>query len=198
VRLPAVLTPPLFAEAELSALALDGDAFRLGDAVVPTDVPVGAAVRAATIAPAARRYGLVAERWTAAWVHGVVPTPPRPHQLCLDVSATGRTRMLAGVREVLLQPRDVLAVHGLRVTTPLRTACDLARLEPPSTALDHALGALIALAGLTPREAAAMLIAGPQTPNKREGVDRLRALARPPAQPAGRPNRGRAQPADTR
>ncbi len=53
MRLPPVLPPPLFPEAELSALMLDGDAFRLGDAVVPTDVPVGAAVRAASIAPAA-------------------------------------------------------------------------------------------------------------------------------------------------
>lgn len=207
VRLPAVLTPTLFPEAELSALALDGDVFRLGDAVVPVDVPVGAAVRAASLAPAAGRYGLVAERWTAAWVHGVVPAAPRPHQLCTDLGNGGRTRMLAGIREVLLGPRDVLELDGQRVTTPLRTACDLARLEPPSAALDDALRALIALAGLTPREAAAMLIAGPQTPSKREGVERLRALARP-AEPAGRLSGGEdsavpvgcrpAQPADTR
>lgn len=176
MRLPAVLTPPLFPEAELSALALDGEAFRLGDAVVPMDVPVGAAVRAASIADAAGRRGLIPERWTAAWVHGVVPVAPRPHQLCNDADRNGRTRMLPGLREVVLRPGDVVELAGLPVTSPLRTACDLARFEPPSPGVDDVLLALLALAGVTPRVAAAHLIAGPQTPAKREGVRRLRSL----------------------
>ena len=177
MRLPAVLTPPLFPEAELSALALDGDGFRLGDALVPTDVPVGAAVRAASLQPAAHRYGLVAERWTAAWVHGAVPSAPRPHQLCNDVGRHERTRMVPGLREVLLQPDDVQVLGGMAVTSPLRTACDLARLEARTDGLAPALTALLALARRTPLEAAELLRAGPRSPCKRVGVRRLAALA---------------------
>jgi hypothetical protein len=176
VRLPAVLTPTLFPEAELSALTLDGDAFRLGDAVVPTDVPVTAVVRAESIAPAARRYGLVAERWTAAWVHGAAAAAPRPHQLCNDVGSNGRTRMVVGLREVVFQPDEVMLLGGLAVTAPLRTAVDLARLEPPSEALEPAIAALLDLAGATTAEAAARLAAAPPSPFKRRGVRRLKAL----------------------
>jgi hypothetical protein len=181
VRLPPVLTPTLFPEAELSALTLDGDAFRLGDAVVPTDVPVTAVIRARSIAPAAGRYGLVAERWTAAWVHGAAASAPRPHQLCNDVGSNGRTRMVVGLREVVLQPDEVMVLAGLAVTTPLRTAVDLARLEPPSPALEPTIVRLLELAGATGTEAAAYLAAAPRSPFKRRGVRRLQALL--PADP---------------
>lgn len=215
MRLPALLTPALFPEAELCALMLDGEAFRLGDALVPIDVPESPALRARSIAPAAERYCLVAERWTAAWVHGAVVTAPRPHQLCNDLDRNGRTRMVVGSREVLFQPGDVLQLGGLAVTTSLRTAADLARLEPSDAAIDAVLGALLGLAGTTAAEAAAHLAAAPQSPHKRRGVSRLRALrataprapARP-AQPAGRLEGDEtsaapvgcrpAQPADTR
>jgi hypothetical protein len=176
VRLPPVLTPTLFPEAELSALALDGDAFRLGDAVVPLDVPVTAAVRAQSIAPAAGQYGLVAERWTAAWVHGAAATAPRPHQLCNDVGRNGRTRMVVGLREVLFLPDEVMMLGGTPVTAPLRTASDLARLEAPSAALEPAIASLLELAGATATEAAARLAAAPRSPHKRRGVHRLKTL----------------------
>jgi hypothetical protein len=177
VRLPAVLTTTLFPEAELSALTLDGEAFRLGDAVVPTDVPESAALRAESIARAARRYGLVAERWTAAWVHGLTTTAPRPHQLCNDIGRAGRTRMVVGLREVLFQPGDLVLLAGLAVTTPLRTATDLARLEASTPALGAVLTGLLELAGTTPDEAARLLAAAPRSPYKRRGLERLAGLA---------------------
>lgn len=176
VRLPPVLTPALFPEAELSVLRLDGEAFPLGDALVPVDTPVDAAVRAASIAVAAEHYGLVAERRTAAWVHGALPVPPEPHQLCNDIVRNGRTRMLVALREVVFQDGDVVALGGLAVTTPLRTACDLARLEADGEALRSALMALLTLARRTPDEAAAHLAAAPPVPYKRRGCARLAEL----------------------
>ena len=177
VRLPTVLTPALFPQAELSALRLDGEAFSIGDGLVPVDVPVDAAIRAASIAGTARRYALVAERWTAAWVHGAVPVAPVPHQLCSDVERNGRTRMLVALREVLFQPGDVEQLAGLAVTTPLRTACDLARLERDTPVLEPALAALLRIAHRSPEGAAAHLAAAPQAPYKRRGCARLAALA---------------------
>jgi hypothetical protein len=180
VRLPTVLTAELFPEAELCALRLDGDVFPLGHALVPVDTPVDPAVRAATVAVAAQHHDLVAERWTAAWVHGVLPVAPAPHQLCTDVGRTGRTRMLAGLREVHLRPGDVLTLAGLGVTTPLRTACDLARLEADGPTLGRTLLGLLVLASCSPAQAAAHLAGTPPAPHKLRGCARLAALGNPP------------------
>ena len=70
---------------------------------------------------------------TAAWVHGV-DVPRLQGQLLPPVEAvTRRSRGRAGRR---LGARDVSALGGVRVTTPLRTAADLGRRLPPA----HALG----------------------------------------------------------
>jgi hypothetical protein len=83
-----------FAEAERSALRLDGDCLPLGLTVVPVDVPVDAAVRAASLAGAVARHDLVVELLGAAWVHGAVADLPRPLPLALDVRASPRTKTL--------------------------------------------------------------------------------------------------------
>lgn len=70
---------------------------------------------------------------TAAWVHGVDVPRPRPHLLPPVEAVTRHSRGRAGRR---LGARDVSAVGGVRVTTPLRTATDLGRRLPPA----HALG----------------------------------------------------------
>ena len=46
--------------------------------------------------------------------------------------------------ERMLRPEDVVEIGGLRVTTPLRTACDLGRLLHR----DQAFAAMDSLAGL--------------------------------------------------
>lgn len=177
MRLPVVLDAPLIPAAELAALRLDGDCFAIGDAFVATDQPVDAAVRAGSIAGEARRHGLVAELWTAAWVHGVVPVLPRPHLLSIDVRRTERTRLRPGTREVRFADGEVLVLGGMRVTSPLRTAGDLARLERVETAeLTRVLVALLDLAGTTPEVAAALLAETPPSPYKRRGLARIRGL----------------------
>ncbi|WP_154402799.1 hypothetical protein [Nocardioides speluncae] len=70
---------------------------------------------------------------TAAWLHGVdiqyrsAPYVPPPISV---FSASGsrlrRPGVASGIRG--LRSRDVTRIDGLRVTTPLRTACDLGRL----------------------------------------------------------------------
>ncbi|KRF36072.1 hypothetical protein [Nocardioides sp. Soil805] len=68
----------------------------------------------------------------AAWVHGVDALPRTAiHEMpTLDVFSQAGSRMRrdsirSGVRT--LTARDVCTIDGLRVTTPLRTACDLGR-----------------------------------------------------------------------
>lgn len=71
----------------------------------------------------------------AAWLHGIDLLAYAEQVLVPDldiVSVAGhegsRRRGVLGGKRTLL-PEDVMEVHGIRVTTPLRTACDVARLR---------------------------------------------------------------------
>lgn len=154
-------------------MRLDGDVLRIGDTAIPIDVPVTAAIRAASIRFGADRHHLVAERRTAAWVHGAIAVLPRPHRFCSDVHGEPRTRAHAAVREVRFLRDEIQEFGGLRVTTPLRTAWDLARLEGDDTS-DAVFDALLQLARVTAAEAADLLAARePRLPHQRIAQARL-------------------------
>ena len=73
---------------------------------------------------------------SAAWVHGVDVLAPGDHVIPPPLSideAPGHTRVRkrgCDGGERMLDDCDVEVVHGVRVTTPLRTALDLGRLRP--------------------------------------------------------------------
>lgn len=90
---------------------------------------------------------------SAAWLHGVDCWPggwPEGGQHLEMVSAnrepSRRAELLGGRRE--LHPTEITELDGVRVTTPLRTACDCARLRGRWTAL-AALDGFMRLHGLT-------------------------------------------------
>lgn len=97
---------------------------------VPTSLPDTLELRARAVAKVVRPHHVVTDR-TAAWLHGIdVHTyaeldvlPPietcalRGHRPTQITGVDGRTRDLA--------PEDVVTIHGVLVTTPLRTALDL-------------------------------------------------------------------------
>ena len=97
---------------------------------VVADVPDSIELRAHAVALAIRPHHVVTDR-TAAWLHGVDThvyaehdgAPPietcalRWHEPTTVPGVDGRTRDLG--------PADVMTLHGVRVTTPLRTALDL-------------------------------------------------------------------------
>jgi hypothetical protein len=147
---------------------------------------VGPAQRAASLAAAVRRHDLVLGGWTAAWVHGATERLRRPLDLQTDSSGGARAKHTP-LRQVALGSRDVVRIGGVRVTSPFRTAADLARLE-------HHLGsegsaavvALIAATGLTWAQAVAALAATPTATGKRRALARFRTF------------RDEGQPADTR
>lgn len=80
-------------------------------------------------------------RRTAAWVHGVDARGPGELDVPLPLEVVVRTGTTplrrAGVRayEASLPEDDIAVAHGVPVTTPLRTACDLARYVRPFVAL---------------------------------------------------------------
>lgn len=183
VRLTATLDIDTFSEAERSVLRLDGDCAALGLTVVPVDVPVSAEVRAASLLPATVRHDLVVDLRTAAWVHGAVQELPRPLTLAVDVVDGPRMKVWASrPREAHFRRDDLRRMGGVRVTTPLKTAFDLLRLEAvPTQETEDIARALLDAGRLSPTIAAAMAQLQIRCPNKQRGIDRLASLrASPP------------------
>ncbi|MBN9607618.1 MAG: hypothetical protein J0G30_13525 [Actinomycetales bacterium] len=131
MRVPDLLGPADLPAAELHAARLDGELFPLAEGFASIAGLDGPGLRAAAAA-VGRSERLIADRRTAAWVWGVTARPPRPLEFCVDIRARTRPPRdpLVSVREVVLDEEDVVRFPGGgAVTTPLRTAVDLARTE---------------------------------------------------------------------
>lgn len=173
-RLGPVLSARELPLAELSSARLDGEVFPLAEswfAIDEIDAPQTRALAAGALVPARA----IAERATAAWIYGLVPEPFR-HEFCADPGArvhVGPSPRLR-LREVRFSPADSCTIGGLRVTTPLRTAVDLARCtrhdSPELTAL---LAALLRYGGFGDVAPARSLCQCTATPNRKGALTRL-------------------------
>jgi hypothetical protein len=117
----------------LRALASRGLVRRLGQGVyavaqAPNTIEFRAQALRLVVSPSA----VITDR-TAAWLHGVDLLPRSAASLMPAIQAfqrpgtrSRRPEALSGERA--LSRSDVMEINGLRVTTPLRTACDLGRL----------------------------------------------------------------------
>ena len=107
---------------------------------VRDDVPDTPGLRAAAAALVMPSHTVVCDR-SAAWLHGVDCFDPAedPASSALEVIAiddhdrTRRPEMYGGKRTLL--PDDICELNGVRVTTPARTAADLARLRGRRSAI---------------------------------------------------------------
>ncbi|TXK17527.1 hypothetical protein [Homoserinibacter sp. GY 40078] len=113
---------------ERQAMRLDGELYAVGEVLVPVGVPDTPELRAG-VALRGRSSRLIAARRTAAWVWGAVSTPPRPAEFIADLDARWRSIAdgTSAVVESVVRPGDAVRLGGARVTSPLRTALDLAR-----------------------------------------------------------------------
>ncbi|MFK4728494.1 hypothetical protein ROT00_02310 [Agromyces mediolanus] len=126
-RMPDVLDTDEFSLPELCAARLDGELIRVLGRWMPIDTPDLPAVRARVLG--GRSTGPVIEGWSAAWVHGATPVPPRVAQFCVPHGArVARPRdPEVALREVSIAETDIVRVGGLRCTSGERTAYDLLR-----------------------------------------------------------------------
>ena len=122
------------------------------------------------------RQRVVAGRMTAAWIFGCAPEPDR---LALLVDASRRISGLRTTRgctfhETRLGPFDVVSLGGLMVSTPLRTAVDIA-LHVDAERAVPALGALLGRPelGLGLRLLALAVDATPRMPHKRAALAKI-------------------------
>jgi hypothetical protein len=176
-----------FTRADLTVLGFPPSAVRRGlgrgelrtvvrGVFVRAHLPDTIEIRAGAVAKAARPHHVVTDR-TAAWIHGVDAHVYGEHDVIPPVETCAlrghEPTVLAGVdgRTRDLLPCDVMQVHGVCVTTPLRTALDLGcclrRRE--------AFGVLVAVArlhGLTSHDYARAL----GRYHRRRGVVQLRDL----------------------
>ena len=134
-------------------------------------------MRSRAVALAIPPTAVVTDR-TAAWLHGVDVLRPGDHLVPPPIEvfqAPGCTRVRTAANqggERTMSPDDVEQVHGVRVTTPLRTALDLGRLTRRAQALS-ALDALLRLERFTKEE----LLGSVERFRRQRGVVQLRELA---------------------
>lgn len=184
-RLPSVLLPGHLPLAELCAARLDGELRALDEGFVLCDLPTGAPERGAALLAVLPR-GTVADRSSAAWVHGATTEPPALHSASIDREHRLRPQPRARVRfhEVRLPAADVVSIGGCPVTTPVRTLIDLTRVPD---ACDDSLLRSLAQTTATALEdvLAALEAAGSAVAGRRIAERRLTAAlgARPPSGP---------------
>ena len=184
-RLPPVLTTDHLPLAELCAARLDGELFPLDACFCPIDEPDLPALRAAAIVTHLPGR-LIAEQNSAAWILGALWSPPLRHEFCTDISARARPSNVATarVREVVIAPEEIVRVGGLDVTTPLRTAIDLARCRPEfGDAERQTVARLMDIGRFGLQECREALDARRNLPNKRLAIERLQSVE-PSTQPA--------------
>lgn len=121
---PLLLDRSVLPLAELFALVLDGQLYRVGDAFATLDTPDTPELRAHAFC-ALRPGRLIADRGTAAWIHGTRSTPPPVPQVCIDRRRRGRVSTGFDAHQHALGTGDTIELGGVRVTAPLRTAMDL-------------------------------------------------------------------------
>ncbi|WP_285246178.1 type IV toxin-antitoxin system AbiEi family antitoxin [Pseudarthrobacter sp. efr-133-R2A-89] len=184
-RFPELYAPGApFAAPELQSLAADGLLARLHQhGYTLPGMPASPKLRAraaAAVVPAAVRQRVVAGRMTAAWIFGCAAEPDR---LALLVDTKRRVSSLRNTRgctlhEVKLGPLDVISLGGLMVSTPLRTALDIAL----HVEAERALPALTALLARPQQDVGLRLLvraieATPRVPHKRAALEKLALLA---------------------
>lgn len=174
--LAPVLSPDDLTWAELQAARLDGDVYELGGAYCQIG-ELEAPRHRAEAAFAQRSLRLIAELATAAWIWGACPEPTRA---TFSVTPEARARLApdrrASVREIVYADGDVTQLGVARVTSPLRTALDLARLPDGETPDPEILVRLSTIGGFDLGDALAALASRPAVPSRRRAEQRLTSI----------------------
>lgn len=165
-----------FTVAELSACALDGELFGVDAAYILCDWPSDFISRARIVVSRVDERCVVAG-WSAAWVHDAVAQPPAQHTVALRDGL--RIRLSPdrryGIAQMSFDQSDVMGPVGAFVTTPLRTAIDLARFVSQDSRLDDVLVALMRRAQATSKDVRDVLNRGTNLPYKQRAYRRLEA-----------------------
>lgn len=159
-----------FSPAELSALRLDGEVFRLAEGFVLADEPDLPEVRirvARGEAPAC----FILDGKSAAWVWAALESPPRRPELCLAMDKRGSDRFgpVRATRYLRFAPGDVVSTSAGDVLSPWRTLMHVLRWDDVS---DHTVEVLLHRAALDIESARDRLMLLPAQ-HRRRAIERL-------------------------
>ena len=131
--------------AELTSARLDGELVAIGATFRFIDQPDSRQARAASLGLALHDSRAIISERTAAWVWGWAPACSTV-STCVSIAARlpSTARRLQGTREVVIGADEVAVIGDVRVTTPLRTVVDLARLDDDDAVVDIISTALAA------------------------------------------------------
>ncbi|GAA1911855.1 hypothetical protein GCM10009775_00530 [Microbacterium aoyamense] len=162
--------------AELSAACLDGHLVGLGDAYLPADAVETASLRAESLRGLLGDT-LAATHLSAAWIHGALGEPPARHTVQRAVTRRVHPPLAPRLvyRDLAIDEADLVRLGGVRVTSPVRTLADLARVADP--AHEHAAALLAAENDGLALRAVTWLDDHPSLPHKRRARQRLIELA---------------------
>jgi len=160
----------------LARMRADGLLVDLGAGIyLPADASCTTSSRADAFATVVPPWAALAME-AAAWVHGGPrPTPP----FVLITSETAGSRPVPDGTRLTVTPltqADVVQISGLRLTSPLRTAVDLARAGTGATA--HAAFHWLMRRHVKPAEVRSVFAEQPRFPGNRVARERLKALTR--------------------
>lgn len=181
-QLPTVLTELDLPPAELNSMRLDGELYALADGWCAIDELESPSHRAAAVR-GLRSPRLIAELGTAAWIWGATPALPRLVEFCVDLDARARLPVspLVRVRELVLDGGDRIDLDGSAVTSPVRTAVDLARFREELTDDERAVIVELARIGAFGlAECRELLERRQKLPEKRRATARLSELLAQP------------------
>ena len=177
----------VFTSAELQAMRIDGLVrLVIGQSYLRSDFredPVTRSRAAARSVPHSLRPRVALGRTCAAWIYGCAPPPAL---ISLVTDHRRRTTALppftpAVMHQVALGPFDVNLVGGISVTTPLRTALDIAvhGEEADAVPILRAIAAAPEL-DCPLRLVEAALVTAARVPGKTRALTRLRLAQGPP------------------
>jgi hypothetical protein len=178
-EMSAHLSPVLSSEdlplAELYAARLDGELVAIDNYFFPIDEPDDLRHRTRLLA-AMVPVRMIAEQHSAAWAWGVRDLPPVRHQFCVATQARVSVSVAAPhrLREVVIDNTEIACVGGLALTTPLRTAIDIARNRHSYAAIDReVVASLMTLGGFGAEDCLRAMNKRRNLPQKNEALVRL-------------------------
>lgn len=174
--------------AEVASMAREGLITPLlGPVFVTAGVPVTREIRAEgvrMVTSAGVNTTGVLHRDAAAWFHSCAPAPEmlwfmvhRRHRTTMRPSPVGAAIPWC-VRQLVYPPQDVDRFHDIQVTTPLRTAADLACWDHPAAETPLRLLLSAPHLAVDPGAVVAVLRNLPRLPGRARGVMRVRRVCR--------------------
>lgn len=181
-RLPTVLTSTDLPVAELHAARLDGELATIDGLFTSIDEIDGPRLRARALGSHPQARKLIAEQLSAAWVWGATALPPHRHQLCVAIGSRVAHSSVSWMilREVVIEPDEVVSLDGLQLTSPTRTVVDLARFSQQFGSRERDIVSWLAEAHRLDLEAVIDSIESRRNlPRKRRAVQRLAGCITP-------------------